>query len=150
MNTQLPKQVIIIRKDLNMRKGKMVAQGAHSSGGAVFQRGEIIEHFEVQEVGAIAPKDPVFYKKALVIPLDDGDPLTAWLEGIFTKICVSVNSEEELMAIHQKALDNGVNVKLIQDCGLTEFSGVPTYTGLTLGPDYPEKINPISGHLPLL
>ena len=25
------KQVIIIRKDLNMRKGKMVAQGAHAS-----------------------------------------------------------------------------------------------------------------------
>lgn len=26
-----PKQVIIIRKDLNMRKGKMIAQGAHAS-----------------------------------------------------------------------------------------------------------------------
>jgi len=25
------KQVIIIRKDLNMRKGKMIAQGAHAS-----------------------------------------------------------------------------------------------------------------------
>jgi len=28
------KQVIILRKDLNMRKGKMVAQGAHASIGA--------------------------------------------------------------------------------------------------------------------
>jgi peptidyl-tRNA hydrolase len=25
------KQVIVLRKDLNMRKGKMVAQGAHAS-----------------------------------------------------------------------------------------------------------------------
>ena len=25
------KQVIVIRKDLNMRKGKMIAQGAHAS-----------------------------------------------------------------------------------------------------------------------
>ena len=30
------KQVIILRKDLNMRKGKMVAQGAHASIEAMF------------------------------------------------------------------------------------------------------------------
>lgn len=29
------KQIIILRKDLNMRKGKMVAQGAHASMGAI-------------------------------------------------------------------------------------------------------------------
>ena len=29
------KQVIVIRKDLNMRKGKMVAQGAHASMAAI-------------------------------------------------------------------------------------------------------------------
>ena len=29
------KQVIVLRKDLNMRKGKMVAQGAHASMGAI-------------------------------------------------------------------------------------------------------------------
>ena len=31
------KQVIIIRKDLNMRKGKMIAQGAHASGIAMLR-----------------------------------------------------------------------------------------------------------------
>lgn len=31
------KQVIVMRKDLNMRKGKMVAQGAHASMSAVIQ-----------------------------------------------------------------------------------------------------------------
>jgi PTH2 family peptidyl-tRNA hydrolase len=30
------KQVIIIRKDLNMRKGKMIAQGNHASMGVIF------------------------------------------------------------------------------------------------------------------
>lgn len=31
------KQVIIVRKDLNMRKGKMIAQGAHASLSAVLK-----------------------------------------------------------------------------------------------------------------
>ena len=28
---QEPKQVIVVRKDLNMRKGKMISQGSHAS-----------------------------------------------------------------------------------------------------------------------
>ena len=32
------KQVIIIRKDLNMRKGKMIAQGSHSSMKVLFDK----------------------------------------------------------------------------------------------------------------
>jgi len=34
------KQVIVIRKDLNMRKGKMIAQGCHASLGAYFNAKE--------------------------------------------------------------------------------------------------------------
>ena len=37
--TTLYKQVIVIRKDLNMRKGKMVAQGAHASLRAILKLG---------------------------------------------------------------------------------------------------------------
>jgi PTH2 family peptidyl-tRNA hydrolase len=33
------KQVIVVRKDLNMRKGKMVAQGSHASLGAYLDSG---------------------------------------------------------------------------------------------------------------
>ena len=35
-----PKQVIVMRKDLNMRKGKMIAQGAHASMKVFFDWGE--------------------------------------------------------------------------------------------------------------
>lgn len=40
------KQVIVMRTDLNMRKGKMVAQGAHASMAAVIRN---IDHKYVQE-----------------------------------------------------------------------------------------------------
>ena len=40
------KQVIVIRKDLNMRKGKMVAQGAHASMAAIL-------NYELRDVSSI-------------------------------------------------------------------------------------------------
>ena len=69
------KQVIVIRKDLNMRKGKMVAQGAHASMAAILKL--------ARRQGS-----------DLIIPLDAR--IEPWLTGRFTKICVSVNSEAEL------------------------------------------------------
>jgi PTH2 family peptidyl-tRNA hydrolase len=73
-----------------------------------------------------------------------------WIDGIFTKICVSVNSETELLDIYNKAKSDNLPCSLIQDCGLTEFNNVPTYTCCAIGPDNSEKINKITGHLPLL
>jgi len=35
------KQVIVLRKDLGMRKGKMVDQGAHASLGAILREGKL-------------------------------------------------------------------------------------------------------------
>lgn len=35
------KQVIVIRKDLNMRKGKIIAQGSHASMGCILNFGKI-------------------------------------------------------------------------------------------------------------
>lgn len=123
------KQTIVLRKDLNMRKGKMVAQGAHASLRAILQLGH-------REGGRF------------VIPLDER--LEPWLLGRFKKICVSVNSESELLALHERALEAGMIAALIQDAGLTEFGGVPTYTALAVGPDQEDRIDAITGSLPLL
>lgn len=125
-----PKQVIVIRKDLNMRKGKIAAQASHASMGAILNFAKKVNNNE-------------FY-------LETDTPTAEWLSGRFTKICLSVDSEEELLDIYNKADFLGVNVKLIKDAGLTEFNGVPTLTCLALGPDYPDKIDPITGHLKLL
>lgn len=124
------KQVIVLRKDLNMRKGKMVAQGAHASMVVFFNRMSIISnsHFET----------------------DFTQPMIDWMNSSFTKICVSVNSEDELRGMYDAALAAGIPCSLIQDAGLTEFGGVPTYTAVAVGPDYEDKINAITGTLPLL
>jgi PTH2 family peptidyl-tRNA hydrolase len=81
------KQVIVLRKDLNMRKGKMVAQGAHASMRAILN-------------GARREGD------VLIIPLDARNE--PWLCGRFKKICVSVNSESELLKLHERALNSGL------------------------------------------
>jgi len=123
------KQTIVLRKDLNMRKGKMVAQGAHASMRAILQLGH-------REGGNF------------IVPLDER--LEPWLLGRFKKICVSVNSETELLLLHQAANAAGIITALIQDAGLTEFGGVPTYTALAVGPDTSDRVDMITGALSLL
>ena len=59
-------------------------------------------------------------------------------------------SEEELIEIHDRALEAGLEVHLITDSGKTEFHGEPTNTCLAIGPDEADKINAITGHLQLL
>lgn len=136
-----PKQIIILRKDLNMRKGKMVAQGAHAS------MAVILNAMQERSVPSDFHRD-MDNDNGLFLRLDN-EPLRKWLEGKFTKICVSVNSEAELLAIYNKALEAGILCSLIKDAGLTEFKE-PTYTAVAIGPDYPEVIDPITKELPLL
>lgn len=73
-----------------------------------------------------------------------------WIEGAFTKICVYVNSEQELENIFQSAKSAGLPVRLITDSGLTEFHGVPTKTCLAIGPAWSADIDKITKDLPLL
>jgi PTH2 family peptidyl-tRNA hydrolase len=129
-----PKQVIVLRKDLNMRKGKMVAQGAHASMKVFFDR---------MVSGANGPAGSFITMKV-------EESMIPWIHGKFTKICVSVNSEQELLDVYQKAKSSGIACSLVQDAGLTEFGGVPTYTAVAVGPDVSNKIDEITGKLPLL
>ena len=125
------KQVIVVRKDLNMRKGKMVAQSAHSSLAFLTRFSEIDGD-------------------KLSVKLKNPDEVSQWLQEGFTKICVSVDSEEELDAVYQTAIDADLNVHMIVDSGLTEFHGVKTKTCLAIGPNKREDIDKITGNLKLL
>ena len=74
----------------------------------------------------------------------------AWYQEMQTKITVYVESEQELLALHEKAKSLGLPNHLVKDAGLTEFKGELTYTALAVGPDDAELIDKITGGLPLL
>lgn len=113
------KQIIVLRKDLNMRKGKLVSQGAHAS------------------------------LKATLENLDRPS-VKKWLEGAFTKIAVSVDSEEQLLFVLEAAKKAGLITALITDAGKTEFHGIPTNTCIAIGPATENELFPITGALKLL
>jgi len=119
------KQVIVIRKDLKMRRGKEIAQGSHASISDL-----------VQKVKSGAP-----------ILFDDAEK--EWYYGSFRKICLYVNSEQELTDLYEKALASGLRVSKIVDRGLTEFNGVPTFTCIAIGPHYDEQIDVLTSNLSL-
>lgn len=81
-------------------------------------------------------------------------PFTAeqveWIEGSFTKVCVGIGSEAELLALADAAREAGLEVNVVTDNGQTEFHGVKTITCAAIGPNKAEDIDKITGHLKLL
>jgi len=134
------KQVIVIRKDLNMRKGKQISQGSHASMKVFLdlcEKGVIFD----DEQGEMQ-KYTLYYKK--------GSSWDNWLNGIFTKIVVSCDSEEELDNLYNQAKKQNIPCSMIVDSGLTEFNGIPTKTCIAIGPYNTDEIDKITGKLKLL
>jgi len=129
------KQVLVIRKDLKMRRGKECSQTSHASMAFLTRK------LQPVEFGAIL--DGVIHQLPLTLVQMD------WLSSYHTKVCLQVDSEAELMEIHDRACEASLEVNLITDAGLTEFKGIPTMTCLAIGPDLAEKIDPITKHLRL-
>ncbi len=124
------KQVIVMRKDLNMSKGKMVTQGAHAS--IAFLTNKM--------------KDNLSSPEALWwVNLSQAEK--EWVYGTFFKVCVGVDSEKELLDIGYNAVMLGLSVKYIEE---TTGFDEPTFTCLAIGPDYSSKIDPVTKHLKLL
>ena len=125
------KQVIVIRRDLKMRRGKEIAQGSHASGAWL-----------ARLVGAALTSDD---GGSVSIPID---PVAAlWLRKSFRKITLQVRTEDELRSLYDQAVAAGLKAELITDSGKTEFEGQPTVTALAIGPDLDEAIDQITGDL---
>lgn len=130
-----PKQIIVMRTDLNMRKGKMAAQASHASMAVLLDMMDCVY-------------TDLYERRSLTIPA--GSALESWLNGPFKKICVGIDSEQALNDLYDRVKEAGLPTSKIVDSGLTEFGGVKTLTCIAIGPDYPEKIDPFTKHLKLL
>jgi len=104
------KQVIVYRRDLKMRKGKIAAQCCHASMAVFFNRGSIAR----ENLDRIPLPSPT-----LMVGLTED--MAAWVEGAFTKIVLSVGTEEDLLHVHEMAKSAGIPTSLITDAGKTEF-----------------------------
>ena len=126
------KQVIVIRRDLKMRRGKEIAQGAHASSAWLVSA----------VADAVSPRTGA---AAVVL-----DPVArVWVTSSWRKVTVQVQTEEELVALHDAATARGLRSHLVRDSGRTEFAGVATLTALAVGPDLAAAIDEVTGHLTL-
>jgi len=114
------KQVIVIRSDLKMGKGKIAAQAGHA---AVSAAEEARKHF------------PRWWR--------------TWFDEGQCKIAVKVSSEEELIKLEEIAGRAGLPYALISDRGLTQLEP-GTITCLAIGPAPSPEVDRITGKLALL
>jgi peptidyl-tRNA hydrolase, PTH2 family len=153
------KQVIVFRTKYpddkggtrKLRRGKEMAQASHAS--MAFLTKKIQNLLRKNRSIPFVADDPV---EAYVSGFGDAvDSLGLteheidWINGIFTKICLQVETEEQLLEIQRRAVEKGLQCHLITDRGLTEFKGVPTNTCLAIGPDKAERIDEITMDLEL-
>ena len=116
----LYKQVIVLRTDIKMSKGKMAAQAGHAA---------------VSASEYARKHRPEWW--------------TPWIMEGQCKIAVKVKSEQEICELERTARYTGLPVALIVDRGLTEIPP-NTITCLGIGPAPANKVDPITGKLSLL
>lgn len=120
LKRNLLKQVIVVRKDLKMRRGKEITQGSHAS--------------------------VTSYNNTHTVNPEMAD---FWYAVGQRKITCSVNSLEELNAVCSNARNNLIRENTITDMGLTEFNGVPTVTCAAIGIDFAPEVDKITNNLKL-
>lgn len=114
------KQVIVVRSDLEMGKGKVAAQVAHAS---------VLGAENVRK--------------------SHSDWLDGWVSGGQEKIVVKVANLKELQQIQQHAFSLNLPCSEVEDAGRTQIKA-GTLTCISIGPAPKEIIDKVTGDLKLL
>jgi peptidyl-tRNA hydrolase, PTH2 family len=134
------KQVIVMRTDLKMRKGKMIAQGAHASERLAHEYWECRSALGSQLVGAADAAAVARFVRVY----------EEWCREGNTKIVVGVDDEAALQNVLTQASAAGIATASIVDAGRTEFHGQEMWTCVAIGPDEDDRVDAITGSLRLL
>lgn len=135
------KMMIVMRRDLKMRKGKIAAQAGHACIDAILMA--------LNKEGRMNDLEVTSEGLALKSTDKQSSPLSDWFTCGSAKVCVYVDSEEALLDIAKKAEERGIIASVITDAGMTEFHGVPTKTCLALEPLPADIADELTGTLPL-
>lgn len=125
------RQVIIVSTQAKMPKGKVAAQVAHASLGALL---------------TLATTQGTQW----TLDLSEHPDVHAWLSHSFTKVAVKCDDPDEMVAIYERAKAMGLPCAQIVDEGRTHFNGVATLTTVGIGPASPATLAGLTGHLKLL
>lgn len=132
------KQTILIRRDLNMSRGKIASQASHACMKVFFDE-----------------LTPIYLSTSTNTWYITNNELNGWklnirpyfyeyINGSFKKIVLAVNSEKELLDFYVNAKKRQMNCALIKDSTLNE------YTAVAIGPWNSEEIDEITKNLKLL
>lgn len=115
------KQVIAVRQDIQMNKGKTAAQVAHAAGGCLED---------------VKKRHPI---------------VDRWLKTGQAKIVVKCNDLHHLHDLENLCLTFGVMFHLVEDSGKSGLQdAVPTVTCIAIGPDTVEQVDLVTKGLKLL
>jgi PTH2 family peptidyl-tRNA hydrolase len=114
------KQIIAVRTDLGMSKGKIAVQVAHGSVSAA-ERARVTKQEEWR----------------------------TWMREGQKKVAVKVASEEEIMELRKEAITHSLPFAIIRDAGMTELPP-GTLTVIGIGPAKIKKIDEVTKDLKLL
>lgn len=116
------KQVIVVRADLKLPKGKAAAQAAHASVEAV-----------LRSAGSA----------------DGRAKVKAWRQAGMAKVVLKADDESALLRLNQQAKEAGLTTAVISDAGRTVVEP-GTRTCLGAGPDDEARLDALFGDLKLL
>lgn len=132
------KQTILIRRDLNMSRGKIASQASHACMKVFF------DELTPNHVYTSSDTWYITHNELSGWSLHAKPYFLEYITGSFKKIVLAVHSEKELLDFYALAKKRQMNCALIKDSTLNE------YTAVAIGPWNESEIDEITKDLKLL